>query len=118
MSRFSANGRGFHMTFENGLTVSVQFGPGNYCENHDAMDFSIGKIWSSKNAEVAVLQNLDFLNANYFLPEESADWCDDVVGQLNTSEVVDLLVRVRNATEEDIRKASEETYLKSFKEES
>ena len=24
--------KGFHMTFENGNTVSVQFGPGNYCD--------------------------------------------------------------------------------------
>ncbi len=27
--------KGFHVTFENGWTVSVQFGPGNYCENYD-----------------------------------------------------------------------------------
>lgn len=31
---------GFHVTFENGYTVSVQFGPGNYCGNHD---LDIGK---------------------------------------------------------------------------
>jgi hypothetical protein len=28
-------GKGFSMTFENGWTVSVQWGPGNYCENRD-----------------------------------------------------------------------------------
>ena len=28
--------KGFHITFENGYTVSVQFGPGNYCQNYDA----------------------------------------------------------------------------------
>ena len=27
--------KGFHITFENGFTVSVQFGPGNYCDNYD-----------------------------------------------------------------------------------
>ena len=27
--------KGFHITFENGYTVSVQFGPGNYCDNYD-----------------------------------------------------------------------------------
>jgi len=26
---------GFHMTFKNGWTVSVQFGNGNYCENRN-----------------------------------------------------------------------------------
>lgn len=32
---FITSGKGFHITFENGYTVSVQFGPGNYCDNHD-----------------------------------------------------------------------------------
>lgn len=27
-------GKGFHMTFANGYTASVQFGPGNYCDNY------------------------------------------------------------------------------------
>lgn len=26
--------KGFHITFANGYTVSVQFGPGNYCDNY------------------------------------------------------------------------------------
>ena len=26
---------GFHITFENGWTISAQFGPGNYCDNYD-----------------------------------------------------------------------------------
>ena len=30
-----AGTKGFQMTFKNGNTVSVQFGPGNYCENRD-----------------------------------------------------------------------------------
>jgi hypothetical protein len=28
-------GKGFHITFENGWTVSVQFGPGNYADNYN-----------------------------------------------------------------------------------
>ena len=32
-------GKGFHITFKNGWTISVQFGPGNYCDNYD-MEFS------------------------------------------------------------------------------
>jgi len=31
---------GFHITFDNGWTVSVQFGPGNCCDNRD---MKIGK---------------------------------------------------------------------------
>lgn len=36
MSEFRiTSNKGFHVTFANGWTVSVQFGPGNYCENRD-----------------------------------------------------------------------------------
>ena len=36
------SGKGFHITFKNGYTVSVQFGNGNYCENYnfEESDFS------------------------------------------------------------------------------
>ena len=48
--------KGFHVTFENGYTVSVQFGPANYCDNYN-MDFSKPKSLEhleSSDAEVAV----------------------------------------------------------------
>lgn len=50
---------GFHMTFENGVTLSVQFGPGNYCErryphDHDAPQKETAG-WESKDAEIAIL---------------------------------------------------------------
>jgi alanine dehydrogenase len=45
--------KGFHITFKNGWTISVQFGAGNYCDNHDASFSSYGKEPSeSNNAEV------------------------------------------------------------------
>lgn len=49
--------KGFHMTFENGYTVSVQFGPGNYCDNYnmDFMQFHKGnlEVLESSDAEIA-----------------------------------------------------------------
>lgn len=49
--------KGFHIQFENGWTVSVQFGPGNYCDNYDLRigeeDEEAGKRGSS-TAECAV----------------------------------------------------------------
>ena len=37
-------GTGFQMTFENGWTISVQFGYGNYCDNNRHPDgFDFGK---------------------------------------------------------------------------
>ena len=48
--------KGFHMTFANGLTASVQWGAGNYCDNHCPvdMDFTFSKDAESNTAEVAV----------------------------------------------------------------
>jgi hypothetical protein len=51
-------GKGFQMTFENGVTLSVQFGPANYCENRNVNDIhapSKKSRWKSKDAEVAIL---------------------------------------------------------------
>lgn len=49
--------KGFHIKFENGYTVSVQFGPGNYCDNYDMEigrdEEKAGKN-GSYNAECAV----------------------------------------------------------------
>jgi len=53
------DGKGFGITFENGWTVSVQFGPGNYCEHYDR---GIGRDEErcgregSFNAETAVIE--------------------------------------------------------------
>lgn len=44
---FEASEKGFHITFANGWTVSVQFGRGNYCENRGALENK-----PSKNAEI------------------------------------------------------------------
>lgn len=98
--------KGFHMTFENGLTVSVQWGAGNYCDNHfpDDLDFSCSKDARSDTAEVAVMRGRKVLNANCFLPEDVADWQDDVVGWLTPEQVTDLLVKVKNTTADEIAK--------------
>ena len=60
MSRFSiTNHKGFHLSFNNGWQVSVQFGPGNYCERREEDYDSPRKSesWHSKNAEIAVWRN-------------------------------------------------------------
>ena len=49
-------GKGFSMVFENGNTVSVQFGFGNYCENQEKFELlkePVGLNALSKDAEVA-----------------------------------------------------------------
>ena len=44
--------KGFHITFDNGWTVSVQFGPGSYSDNYDSMDYSFKESAQSNTAEV------------------------------------------------------------------
>jgi len=44
--------KGFHITFDNGWTVSVQFGAGNYCDHYGSLEF--GKSAEpSTTAEIA-----------------------------------------------------------------
>ena len=59
MSNFKSTGnRGFQMTFENGWTISVQFGYGNYCDNGrhpDGWDFGKKQeVTESSDAEIAI----------------------------------------------------------------
>tara|TARA_A100001201_G_scaffold88146_1_gene77455 strand:+ start:172 stop:513 length:342 start_codon:yes stop_codon:yes gene_type:complete len=62
MSRFSiTNHKGFHLKFNNSWQVSVQFGPGNYCERRsDEYDSPKSTdCWDSNNAEIAVWSTRD-----------------------------------------------------------
>ena len=61
MSRFSnSEGRGFHLTFDNKWTISVQFSGGHYCDNKErGYDLAKelverGELMHSTNAEIAV----------------------------------------------------------------
>jgi len=53
-------GKGFHITFQNGYTVSVQFGFGNYCKGRANLDLEDKRVYQhqvnieSPDAEVAV----------------------------------------------------------------
>lgn len=44
--------KGFHITFPNGWTVSVQFGRGNYCDNYSHEDRTV-PVPDSSDAEIA-----------------------------------------------------------------
>jgi len=85
---FINGAKGYHMTFKNGYCISVQFGPGNYCERQDA-DFEAplktlknNDSWRSETAEVAI-----------FNPDGTFD--GDVQGWLSTDEVANLIRKVQ-----------------------
>ena len=67
MSRFLATrNKGFRMTFKNGFAISVQWGPGNYCEKKDE-DFDKPmdeRFWESCNTEIAVIDTNNRMQEN------------------------------------------------------
>lgn len=94
--------KGFGITFDNGLMASVQWGRGNYCDNHfnDELDFRGTISAESDNAEVAVIDSKtgDFVDIDKFLPEGCCG--DDVVaGWLTPEQIVDFLMNVKNYKE-------------------
>ena len=82
-------GQGFHITFSNGYTVSVQFGPMSYCDHYfqkDVNEFSseeCGKLGST-TAECAVIMDDDLIETPFFEG-------DTVKGWMSPEEVLELL---------------------------
>lgn len=97
MLRITDN-KGFQLSFKNGLTVSVQFGYGNYCSNKKETQHSKTDC-RCNNAEVAVFRThpddtvIDSSQwmTHKFFPKID----DDVVGWLNTDEIATLIRRVK-----------------------
>ena len=103
----STQNRGFSMTFNNGLTISVQFGTGNYCERRSnsarymsEMDGDNNGITSSSTAEIAIWHK-DSDKWFDFGRDQVKGWCD-------TNEVAIWIERVSNADSiEDLKQWSE-----------
>lgn len=104
---FIVEARGFHITFDNGLTVSVQFGTGNYCASRANSD------WSMRTSEERDFPNLDVMEADtaeVAVWDEEGTWatydlwrhfygedlCDDVVGWVRPDKLADLMHLVAN----------------------
>jgi len=58
MSKFvSTQNKGFNMTFENGISISVQWGVGNYCSRKNDGEFGEsmkGEFWEATSAEIMI----------------------------------------------------------------
>ena len=82
MFRINDN-KGFSITFDNGYTVSVQFGPGNYSSNYNlSMLDNMGKPMTATLAETALIApNGDFVSYKD----------NDVQGYQSTVDVLELL---------------------------
>jgi len=92
-------GNGFFITFDNGVTVSVQFCYFHYCYNHNTINSytsnkehpAYGSPCECENAEVAII-NKD----GGFITKEYRDVGDDVLGYITPEELVDVMIWCKN----------------------
>lgn len=78
---------GFQMIFENGWTVSVQFGRGNYCKNRSMKFVGQEPVYESPDAEVAAWDE----NGVWYRFDEG----DSVKGWCKPDEVADFIAKVK-----------------------
>ena len=71
--------RGFKYTLTNGYTLSVAFGPGNYCDNRDKPLFEDETWYESSDFEVAVFEPNDEI-VDLLPAKEEGGWSDQVIG--------------------------------------
>ena len=100
--------KGFQLDLPNGVTVSVQFGPGNYCDgdvSNAAFDAPKKAIdgddhWGSNTAECAAYLTTDGDGLQWVavpgftgpIGEDDSDtFYDDVVGHVNVQGVLDFI---------------------------
>jgi hypothetical protein len=105
-------GKGFALKLPNGVTVSVQWGPGNYVDSDvKNADFdapgkaaAAGEQWGSNLAECAAYLTEGgawVAVTGYTGSPEGADpddFYDDVVGHLNVSQVLDFINKAAGIT--------------------
>lgn len=94
---FGVNKGGFHITFDNGITVSVQIGAGMYSDNHDAdiLEFSKSGDCSAKSttAELAIFYKGKGLKG-WLTEEFNGD--DQVSGWQTVEDVMKALIWAQN----------------------
>jgi hypothetical protein len=81
MLRINDN-KGFQITFDNGYTVSVQFGPGNYGSNYLSFMENMDKPMTATTAETALIAP----DGNFVAYKD-----DDVQGYQTVNDVLALL---------------------------
>lgn len=95
--------RGVQMVFKNGMEISVQWGPMNYCANYSR---DVKDCDNCKNAEVAVFYHSPSgeiqMNINDFLPNGYEGYMDDVAPYLTPDDVAAFIAVISSATPEYI----------------
>ena len=100
MGFIATENKGFRMNFENGLTISVQWGTMNYCEKKNLgtkyKDEMKEPIWESKTAEIAVF------NDEGIVPVGDSD---EVIGWCSADEVAKVITIVSSTKDLDKMKS-------------
>jgi hypothetical protein len=84
--------KGFQVSFDNGLTVSVMFGSGNYCE-HRFSDMELGdtvKVCSEHNSVSAEIVVIDS-NGNFVTEFPGCPEGDRVRGWVEPDEMLEVM---------------------------
>ena len=89
----SARGRGFQITFDNGVMVSVQWGCGNYCDNRRIEHTDENSNLVSHTAEFAAIDTRTgkFVINEVIGCDNPYEWQEEVRGYLNADEVLMLM---------------------------
>jgi len=90
---FNNTETGFIMTFKNGYSISVQWGPGQYCANRSASVFTGFEPFVSSTAEIAAMRP----NGSYLHLSEN----DDVAGWVLADEVAGYIATLSGPNPED-----------------
>ena len=99
--------KGFGMTFDNGFTISVQWGTFNYCEKKnlgaDSDEEMKTKRWESRSAEIAIYKDEKFIDIGEH---------DTVIGWLTPDEVAKAIEIVSGYQGQTMTGISGEKYIK------
>jgi hypothetical protein len=92
MSFTATQNKGFRMKFDNGYSISVQWGTINYCEKKNLMaeykDEMKEPTWKSRTAEIAVFKDTGIVPVGK---------SDDVIGWCSADEVATIISIVQSA---------------------
>ena len=81
--------KGFHMTFENGWTVSVQWGAGSYSSNRNMTPGTFGPpVPASPSAEIAAWDS----EGHWY---QGDDWDDNVSGYNQADDVAKFIAMIQ-----------------------
>ncbi|MBE9541538.1 MAG: hypothetical protein IMF01_04400 [Proteobacteria bacterium] len=101
--------KGFHITFPNGLTLSTQFGSGNYCDNHDIeIGVKTQKV-KSQNVEIAIWDKEGaWLTKQTYEEKFNKEIGDDVAGYVEIEEWLEIVDWCREYKQEKVIKRESE----------